>query len=367
MSGQQAAPVFLAAGGTGGHIFPALAVAEHLLAQGVSVALLTDRRFREEYRRSMPAALQALPIYPVHAAPLSGGLAHKILALVNNLRGLFDALRLIRELRPRCVVGFGGYPSLPPLLAAILLRTPTMLQEQNAVLGRVNRLLARHVTRLALSTPDTRLVPPGIAARCVVAGTPVRRAIAGMARPYHAPEAGEKLNLLVIGGSLGASVFAQVIPAAMALLSEDLRHRITLTLQCRSADLPATQQALSALAMPAELSPFFTDIETRLARAHLVIARAGASSVAELTLLGIPTLYVPLPIATDDHQFHNARAVADAGGGWVVRQQDCTPQYVAQWLREILGNPGALSAIAKASAGLGVTDAAVRIADALPG
>ncbi len=360
MRGDLARPIVIAAGGTGGHLFPAEALAAELLARGERIALMTDQR---STAFDSPAFANA-ERFVLHGAGLSGrgalAAGRGALALV---AGTLQARRLLRRLSAAAVVGFGGYPSVPPLLAALTMlgrRPVAVLHEQNAVLGRANRMLAPRADALAVSYAATAQVPPG--SRVEVLGNPVRPALAALAGGEYPSTAGA-LRLLVLGGSLGARVFADVVPAAIAALPEALRARLLVTQQCRAEDLARVREAYAAAGVPAELSPFFSDVAPRLANAHLVVARAGAGTLAELACAGRPSILVPLPHAIDDHQSANARALAEAGAAQVVPQALFTSAALAEQLAAMLGDPRALARAALSAARLAQPDAAKRLAD----
>lgn len=337
--------IVLAAGGTGGHIFPAVALAEVLRARGFEPHLITDARFHHYHTVSGEDLFRQIPIHTVAAGSPSGGLGAKIRATLQILRGTWQAYRLLKRLKPRAVVGFGGYPSFPTLFAAILRRERTILHEQNAVLGRVNRALAGWVSAIATSYRDTLKMPPR--AHAVHTGNPVRAGVLALANvEYPALSEMGFLRLLVIGGSQGASVFSEVLPEAMKRLPADLRARIRLDQQCRGPEMESVRAKYHALGMQVELAPFFSDVALRLAGAHLVITRAGASSVAELVVMGRPAILVPLPIATDNHQYHNAQAIEISGAGWVVSQPGFTPDALAARLETLMRVPERLTAAA---------------------
>lgn len=360
--------ILLAAGGTGGHIFPALALAETLIARGYAVELVADARFHKVLPRGLEGALAAVRVHTIRSGTTSGGMVQKLKAVVYVALGTVQSLAIIRRLQPLAVVGFGGYPSLPAMLAGILLRRRTILHEQNAVLGRVNRLLAPYVQAIAVSYPELQKIPPRAAARVHYTGNPVRASVAALATlEYTPPSPGGVMNLLVLGGSLGASVFAAVLPAACALLLPEERARLQLTQQCREGEIEATQAQYAALGMAVELAPFFTDVAARLASAHCVIARAGASTIAELTLAARPALLVPLPIATDDHQFHNAQTIVHAGGGWVLRQPEFTAEALAARLQTLLAKPESLTTHAASMRTLATPNAAATLAEMVVG
>ncbi|MCQ4162480.1 undecaprenyldiphospho-muramoylpentapeptide beta-N-acetylglucosaminyltransferase [Roseomonas sp. GC11] len=359
------APIVIAAGGTGGHFFPAEALAAELQRRGLRIALMTDARSADY---SSPAFADA-ERFVLKGAGLAGrGLQRAAQGALALAAGTLQARRILAGLRPQAVVGFGGYPCVPPLLAARSLslrslggfRPATILHEQNAVLGRANRLLARGADVLALSFAGTARVPAGTTT--AVVGNPVRPALAALAGQGFAPPQGP-LRVFVLGGSLGARIFSDVVPAAVALLPAPLRARLSLVQQCRIEDMPRVRAAYEALGVPAELAPFFGDVAGLYGTAHLVIARAGASTVAELACAGRGAILVPLPQAIDDHQTANARALAASGAAVVMPQPDCTPEALAARLATLLDSPEALAEAAAAAARLAAPDAAARLAD----
>ena len=356
--------IILAAGGTGGHIFPAEALAEVLRARGYEPHLVTDHRFHQYNKNSTQGVLGLVPIHTIRAGNLSGGILNKLKSAFGIARGVLQARCLIRKLDPVAVVGFGGYPSFPTMVAAVLAGRHTILHEQNSVLGKVNRVLAAKVSRIATSYAETQQMPESSAGRVVLSGNPVRASVQGLVQvPYPELEEGGILRLLVIGGSQGASVFSDVVPAAMALLPEGLRARIRLDQQCRAGEIEEVRAKYDALGMQVDLAPFFTDMAARLGAAHLVISRAGASSVAELMVAGRPALLVPLPSATDNHQYFNALAVEDHHAGWVMPQAAFTPEVLAAKIENLLHLPRRLGEMAVQMRGLGVPGAADKLAD----
>lgn len=356
--------VILAAGGTGGHIFPAEALAEVLRARGLHVTLVTDHRFHQYSKLGAQSVLSQIPIYTIRAASPGGGLLRMLGSLWHIAVGVVQAYRLIGKLQPVAVVGFGGYPSFPTMVAAILARRRTVVHEQNSVLGKVNRIIAPYVSTIATSYGQTQKVPPAAASRVVLTGNPVRAAVCALARmDYPALAEDGMLRVLVIGGSQGASVFSEVVPAAMALLPAPMRARIRLDQQCRAGEIDAVRAKYQALSMQVDLAPFFTDMATRLSSAHVVISRSGASSVAELMVAGRPALLVPLPSATDNHQYFNAVAIEDTGAGWVVTQDGFTPECLAAKLDTWLRLPARLATTAAAMRSLSRTDAAEALAE----
>jgi UDP-N-acetylglucosamine--N-acetylmuramyl-(pentapeptide) pyrophosphoryl-undecaprenol N-acetylglucosamine transferase len=347
--------ILLAAGGTGGHMFPAEALARALIDRGRRVILVTDRR-----GRGFGDRLPAVEVFRITAAGLAGGsLLRRAQGIAQLLRGYLQARRLVIRLRPALVVGFGGYASVPTVYAAQRAGLPTLLHEQNAVLGRANRMLAAQARAVATSFPETAALGK---ATPRLTGNPVRPAIAALgAQPYPAMDG--TLRLLVLGGSQGARVFARLIPAALAALAAERRRRIAIAQQCRPEDLEQVRSAYAALGQPAELADFFTDVAERLAIAHLVISRSGASTVAELAAAGRPAILLPYPHATDDHQTANAAAFAGAGAGWLMPEANASPESLARHLAMLLDNPAALSEAAAAAHNFGQGNAAMRLAD----
>jgi len=354
--------VLLTTGGTGGHVFPAEALAETLTRRGVRLALATDRR-----GHAYGGALGNLEVHRIQAAPMAGkSLPNLLKASFTLARGFLQAIRLLRRLRPAVVIGFGGYASVPVMLAANRLGIPTILHEQNAVLGRANRLLAPRVTTITTSFPATSHLRPTDSLKVLVTGNPVREAFhAVREQPYPplGPEA--PFGVLVLGGSQGASVFGRVVPKALAALDAKTRQRLRVTQQCRPEDHAAVGAEYRALGIEAEVSPFFKDVPERLAAAHLVLSRAGASTVAELTAAGRPAILVPYPSATDDHQTANAQALDEAGSAWLMPEPFFTPEALAARIQSFLELPILLNKAAASAHALGRADAAARLADAV--
>lgn len=356
----QIGSVLLAAGGTGGHMFPAEALAAELANRGIRVALATDER-----GRAIKGALADVPKHVIASASPSGGTLGKIKAAFRLGLGVLQSSSLIRRLRPAVVVGFGGYPSVPPVFAAARARLPIVLHEQNAVLGRANRLSAGGAARIAVAFDHVERVPAGRADRVVRVGNPVRPAIdARRNDPYVPPSADGPIHLFVMGGSQGARVLSENVPAALALLPVELRSRIRLTQQARPADLEGLNVALAPLGLASvETAAFIDDVPERLSAATLAITRAGASTIAELTRIGRPAILIPYPHAADDHQSANARQIADAGAALMMLQADVTPETLAEHLRRSLSDPAGLTRAARAAHALGEGDAAARLAD----
>ncbi len=358
----QAPLLVIAAGGTGGHMFPAQALAEEMLARGWRVLLATDPR-GARYAGSFPAEVQRQTI---RSGTFSqGGIAAKLLAPFQILAGTFASWRSMRRDRPAVIAGFGGYPAIPALLAGILTRTPRMIHEQNGVLGRVNRIFARYVRVVACGTWTTE-VPKG--ANAVHIGNPVRGTILDLhGTHYRPPSTQNELFLLVIGGSQGASILSKIVPEAIALLPLSLCHRLRISHQARPEDAPDLAVRYDELGIQARIEPFFGDIPQRLAEAQLVISRAGASSVADIAVIGRPSILIPYAVALDDHQTANARALVDAGAAQIIPEADLTPTVLAGHMAAILGDAELACAMAEAAAKQGRPDAVAKLADLVEG
>lgn len=353
-------PIVLAAGGTGGHIFPAEALAEELLRRNERVVLVTDKRFAGY----SCGALAGVETHAIAAGGLRGGVMGKMSSAFKIAFGVLQARRKLSRLRPAAVVGFGGYPSFPTVLSAARMGIPAVIHEQNSVLGRANRLLAPRVAVVATSFPQTQLLREQDMAKVRMTGNPVRAAVSAIHFvPYPVLADGGMMRILVTGGSQGASVFGQVIPAALAALPSVLRTRIRIDQQCRPGDLEVTRAAYEAIGVSADLATFFTDIPARLASCHLVIARAGASTVAELSAAGRPAILVPLPGAMDNHQHLNASAFEHAGAGWLMPQDGFTAAALAARLEALLSLPATLQAAAERARMSGRIGAARELAD----
>ena len=352
--------IVLSAGGTGGHVFPAQALAAELKARGIDLMLITDRRGLG-YEERFPD----MEIMTVRAGtPTGRGPFGQIAALSEIAAGTLSACVALRRNRPALVVGFGGYPSLPAMLAASRLGIPTLLHEQNAVLGRVNRLLARRVSALATSFPDTQGIGTADRAKVTVTGNPVRAGIAAIRDvPYTQPAADGPIRILVLGGSQGARIFSDVVPDALLALPAEIRARLRVTQQCRPEDLERVRARYADGGIGADLAPFIEDVPALLASAHLCITRAGASTVAELSCAGRPSLLVPYMHATDDHQTANARPLVEAGGAWLLPQAKLTPAILAESLSALLQDPHTLARAAAAAREVGRPRAVQDLAD----
>lgn len=349
----------LAAGGTGGHLIPAFALATELERRGHHVALITDER-----GANIPGKPDFLP---AHVLP-AGRFCKNPLNWIKGLRAIGQgrdmALRLFESFEPSAVVGFGGYPSLPALLASTSAAIPSVLHEQNAVLGRVNRFMAGRVEAIATAYPEIRRLKPKHAGKVHLVGNPVRGEVLQLREePFPAFTEDGLLRVLVTGGSQGASVLSQVVPDGLAMLQPALRSRLQVTQQCRPEDLEAVRERYRNHDIPAELGTYFEDMAARLADAHLFIGRAGASTIAELTAVGRPAILIPLPIATDDHQAANAREMAKKGGARMVRQEYFTAKELAKQIQAMAQNPQSLATAAHAAWNCGRPHAAKELAD----
>ncbi len=353
----------LAAGGTGGHLLPAFALATELDRRGHHVALVTDER---------GAKIPGKPAFlPAHVLP-AGRLGKNPIALAKGLaaiwRGRAMALRLFESFQPSCVVGFGGYPALPALLAARSARIPTVIHEQNAVLGRVNRLLAKRVDAIATAYMEVERLDPKLWGKVHRVGNPVRAEVLALRGEPFPPFSEDSLfRVLVTGGSQGASVLSEVVPDGLAMLPPALRHRLQVTQQCRPEDIEAVRARYAGHEIPAELGTYFEDMASRLAETHLFIGRSGASTIAELTAVGRPAILVPLPIATDDHQAVNAREMVKAGGARAIRQSGFTPKELAKQIQTMALNPTSLANAAHAAWNCGLPNAVSDLADLVEG
>lgn len=356
--GSKAPLLVIAAGGTGGHMFPAQALAEEMLSRGWRVKLSTDVRGMR-YAGGFPEAVTRRSLSAATFA--RGGLRAKLIAPFRIGWGIVEAIQWFGFDKPAAVAGFGGYPALPALAGAMYHRIPRLIHEQNGVLGRVNKLFAARVNALTCGVYPVTNAPKG--AHMIDMGNPIRDAVkTAIAQDYQVP-GDDKLNLLVFGGSQGASVFAELIPAALSELPLELRDRLRITQQVRSVEMAAVSAIYETAGVEAELAEFFDDMPRRLADAHLVICRAGASTVSELTAIGRPSILVPYPAALDDHQTANAKPLAEAGAAILAQEAGLTGPALAGHIGAILSDPAKASAMATAAKALGRPDAASDLAD----
>jgi len=352
--------VLLAAGGTGGHLFPAEALANALKQHGVAVDLATDRR-AAAYAGQFPA--RRVHVLPSDTVRGRNPLRLALTALVLGY-GILRAAFLLLRLRPVAVVGFGGYPTLPPVLAAWLLRIPRIVHEQNAVMGRANRLLAARASTIATGYPGILSRQPELAIKAVHTGNPVRAAVReAAARAYEEPAEAKPFHLLVFGGSQGARIMSEIVPGAIERCATAIRARIRVVQQCRQEDIGAVRAIYARLGVSAELAVFFNDLPHRIADSHLVIARSGASTVAELAAIGRPAILVPLPHALDQDQLVNATALTTAGGALLIRQDEFTAERLARELSQLAARPAVLVGMAAAARRAGRPHAAEQLAD----
>lgn len=343
----------LAAGGTGGHMIPAYALAEELIRRGHQVALITDERGAK-----IPGNFDKAQVHILPAGRIAGGPLGWLKAARAILKGRDMAVRLYESFEPSAVIGFGGYPAFPALLAARKRKVPTLIHEQNAVLGRVNRLVASRVNAIATAYPDIQRLPAKCEVKTHLVGNPVRaEVIALRSEPFPAFDQASAFHVLVTGGSQGARIMSDVVPEGLALLSPALRDRLHVIQQCRVEDIKVVRARYKAHGLAAELATYIEDMPAKLAEAHLVISRAGASTIAELTCAGRPAILVPLPSATDDHQTYNVKAMVAAGGGRAIAQPLFTPQELAKQIEQIALEPDALADAAAGARSCGLPDA----------
>ena len=352
--------ILLAAGGTGGHLFPAEALGVELIRRGLAVRLATDSRALRYSGLFTPETIDVVPSETVRGrTPWSLAYTGAMLAA-----GTAVSFNLIRRLKPRAVVGFGGYPTLPPLLAARLSGTPGIIHDANAVLGRANRFLSSRVSAIATSLPGVLDRDPALASKTTTVGTPMRPAVlAAAAVPFVAPDPAGPFRLLVVGGSQGARVMADIVPSAIERLEPSLWNRLVLTQQVREEDMARVRAIYDRLKIRAELAPFFTDLPARLAANHLVVSRSGAGTVAELGAIGRPSILVPLPGSIDQDQFANAGVLVQANGALRIPQGEFTPDRLAAEISALAAEPARLAAMAASARTVGKLDAAERLAD----
>lgn len=352
--------IMLAAGGTGGHLFPAEALGVALMKRGARVRLMTDSRAVRYGGMFTSDMMDVVPSETVRGrTPWALARAGAMLAAGGAM-----SLALLLRQKPKAVIGFGGYPTLPPLIAAKLLGIPTIIHDSNAVLGRANRLLSTRVSAIATSLPGVLDRDPALAGKATVTGTPMRPAIlAAAAVPYASPDTTGPLRLLVVGGSQGARIMADIVPPAIEKLEPALWRRLSLVQQVREEDMSRVRAVYDRLKIEAELAPFFADLPARLAATHLVVSRSGAGTVAELGAIGRPSILVPLPGAIDQDQFANAGVLENAGGAIRIPQNEFTPDRLASEISTLAADPARLTTMATSARSVGRLDAAERLAD----
>ncbi|MCO4091682.1 MAG: undecaprenyldiphospho-muramoylpentapeptide beta-N-acetylglucosaminyltransferase [Sphingorhabdus sp.] len=349
----------LAAGGTGGHLIPAFALGQELINRGHHVALITDARGAK-----IPGCPDKMATHILPAGRITKNPASWIPGIKAIAKGRIMARRLYENFAPSAVVGFGGYPAFPALLGAFAEKIPAIIHEQNAVLGRVNRFTARRVNAIATSYPDILRLSPRHAGKVHLVGNPVREEVLDLRdQPYPPLLADGIFRVLVTGGSQGATVLSDVVPDGLSMLPLNLRRRLQVTQQCRAEDIDAVRAAYATHDIPAELATYLPDLPQRLGWAHMVISRAGASTIAELTCAGRPAILVPLPSATDDHQSYNVKEMVHAGGARAIAQPSFTAVELAKQIQKITLEPGALENAAKAAKNCGRPNAVADLAD----
>ena len=348
----------VAAGGTGGHLFPAEALAETLIARGWRIVLATDAR-GARFADGFPAEERI----GLSAATFRGGdpigMARAGLTIA---QGVMQARKAFRRLKPQVVVGFGGYPSLPAMLAAFTSGVPTVIHEQNAVIGRANKLLAPRASAIACAFPTLKKAPASVSARAVVVGNPIRPPVRALYGAPYQPPTGQ-IHLLITGGSQGARLLSELPPTAVQLLPEALRARLKVHQQTRADSIETARKAYAEAMVEAEIAPFFRDMASRLGEAHLVIGRAGASTCCELAVAGKPSILSPLKLALDDDQGQNAQLLADVGAAIILPEDKLTPESLAAVLQRLFEDPAELAHMAAAARSVAVPDAAEKLAD----
>lgn len=352
------AVIFLASGGTGGHFYPAISLSQVLSQRGYSVSVITDNRSLA-YSKNVTN----VQFYSVKSSPFTKKSIVKIThSTVKILYGFIQSLLLIRKYRPQIVIGFGGYPSFPVVAAAVILRIPIILHEQNAILGKANRVFAKKAELIAATFPfanENDLEKP-----VIVTGNPVREPFKLLARrPYTSSDDGSSFRIVITGGSQGANIFSQVLPLVIVALPEKYRSRIRITQQCRAEDLQAVTKIYADAGIKAETMVFINDLASKLDLAHLAICRSGASTVSELAVSGVPSILVPYPNSTDDHQLANAHFISEADAGWLVTQKEFTVERVSKLIMELMDNSELLTVAAARARNLGVPNAAEHLAD----
>ena len=351
--------ILLSAGGTGGHMFPAAALSQDLVSRGYRVEIVTDNRGKKYSH-----IFNGLPVHVISSGTLGKGIVGKIKGMAALGVGMVQARSVVERLKPSIVVGFGGYPSVPAVFAAQRKKIPTIIHEQNAVLGRTNRILASRVEKIATCFNTVRGVSGEINTKVVRTGMPVRPSVIKCRTiPYPDISNNSRLKLLVFGGSQGARVLSDVVPIAISRLKDNFRTRLIVAQQCRDEDIDRVRAVYEASGVEAELSSFFIDLPTRIANSHLIIGRSGASTVAELTTIGRPAILIPYPYASDKHQSGNAHAIDEAGGGWLIDESVFTPETLAKRLDSLFGLPNILKQGAQNARAVGQPEAAIDLAN----
>jgi UDP-N-acetylglucosamine--N-acetylmuramyl-(pentapeptide) pyrophosphoryl-undecaprenol N-acetylglucosamine transferase len=353
--------IVLASGGTGGHIFPAEALASEFIRHGHNAILITDKR----YKRSMltPDEMQVMIVDSAH---VSSGVIAKFKSAWKICLGILQARKLLQQIKPDIVVGFGGYPSFPTMMAAVTLRLKSAIHEQNSLMGKVNRFFVRYVDVIATSYREVKAIKNKYHNKIILTGNPVRPAIASIRDfPYPQLNDGEKIHILVLGGSQGAKVFSDIVPDSIVMLPDNLKNLIKIDQQCRKEDLAKVRKIYEDNNINADLASFFEDIPTRMSTAHLMISRSGASTIAEITVAGVPSILVPYPAATDNHQMENAKTLEKRGAALIIEQKDFTADILAKKIKLFIENPETLRKMASKAHEMGKKNAATKLMKAL--
>lgn len=353
--------IILTAGGTGGHVYPAEALADELLKRGYRVELITDKRGKNNYK----GRLGEIPNHAVYAGALVGkSKLFKVQSLIKTMIGTMQAAWILFRKKPVCVVGFGGYASFPCSMGAILLGVDLVIHEQNSVMSRTNRFLSKYAGLIAQSFKKVKYTPTGI--KSILTGMPIRKAIAEIREvPYPALGKEDKFQIMILGGSQGAKIFSDIIPDVLKSLPVNHQKKIRLFQQCREADVETLKEVYKDSQAEITISHFFNNMPELYAATHLIISRAGASSVSEFAAIGLPSILVPLPIAADDHQTSNAKEIGDAKAGIVIKQKDFTPDKLRDLLEDLMKNHDKLKLMSDNAKQIGITNAAERFADSI--
>jgi UDP-N-acetylglucosamine--N-acetylmuramyl-(pentapeptide) pyrophosphoryl-undecaprenol N-acetylglucosamine transferase len=352
--------VVLAAGGTAGHVYPALTVGRALQEKGYVVRLCTDKRGVRFVENT------TIPFSVIQSAPMQKGLIGKIKTMLRLGTGYLQSQFLFLFNKPSAIIGFGGYPSFPPVIAAAHRRVPVILHEQNAVFGRAQRLLKRYAHKICLSFPQTKMLDGISEKKLVVTGLPLRLEILALNdRHYTLPQGDDKLNILITGGSQAAALFGETIPLAIAQLPEQLQSRLHIVQQCRPHQVETIRQFYTHHRISTDIESYLHDMPEQLRRAHLFIGRAGASTVTELAVAGLPAIFIPLAVSLDGDQAANAAHIVAAGGGWILPEKDFSPESLAAMLADIINQPAQLTAMASTMKTLGRADATERLAQTI--
>lgn len=353
--------ILLCAGGTGGHAFPARALAEKLMSKGLRVAIATDQRAMKYFDD-----LQDAHKFMIKSGGYISGITAKFKAARDVVAGLIQSFKLIKSLAPSVVIGFGGYPTVPPVLMAQFMGIPTILHEQNAILGLANKILAPRARKIALSVAATQGIAQKWIGKAVWTGNPVRQAIIESAKkPYLLPDlsTGEKFQIMVVAGSQGAKIFSDVVPRAIVALPLELRQKLRVLQQARPQDCDQVREIYRNSEIDVTTQPFFNNMAECLTHTHLLVARSGASTTAELTCTGRPAIYIPFPWHKDQQQLRNAEHIAQVGGAVVAEERSLTPELLTREIEQLLTHPQRLSDMAKSAKTLGMIDAVERLSD----